>query len=84
MDKNNTGQVGWGELPKVWQRYGGRVPRAESFIGGVKWMQEPESENPGKRGKRPRDKALDPDTQARCLEKLEGVLKMNGNDVTSG
>lgn len=47
----------------------------------IKWMQEPEPEAPGKRGKRPRDKALDPDTQVRYLEKLEGVLKMNGNNV---
>ncbi len=37
------------------------------------WMQDPAKHRNGK--------PLDPDTQVRYLEKLEGVLKMNGNDI---
>lgn len=45
----------------------------------VKWMQEPESHQAG--SKPPREKALDLDTQVRYLDKMDAVLKMNGNDI---
>jgi len=39
----------------------------------INWMQEPTNHRNGK--------SLDPDTQVRYLEKLEGVLKMEGNNI---